>query len=135
MASCNASATIKIPTVITMPIAGVHIRPPQSVPQHVNDLDTISLDDRHIVTIMHPGYDDGRNVLFILPGLDHKEGGLDHETALVACGIISSNRWAGFFTSQRDGEPYDRERQTIISAGSYFYYPDAASSRLWSTTL
>jgi hypothetical protein len=39
----------------------------------------------------------------MLPGLDHPDGGIHHETARILCAIIADNQYAGFFTEDSAG--------------------------------
>jgi hypothetical protein len=57
----------------------------------------------HKINFRHPGYDDESNTLTILPGFDFLGGGIDHEIARIACGILANNQWGGFFTEDKEG--------------------------------
>jgi len=84
-----------------------------------------------IIKILHPHYPVAESTIMHLRAVD--DGGIDYDTALVACGIVASNRWDGFFatrhldnnngntvlqaaTRPRDGILRDREY--------YFQLPD-----------
>jgi hypothetical protein len=48
----------------------------------------------HIVKILHPDYPAAENTLLHLRALD--DGGIDYDTALAACGIVTGNTSTGF---------------------------------------
>ncbi|KAI9769518.1 MAG: hypothetical protein M1840_003995 [Geoglossum simile] len=58
--------------------------------------------DHHIL-FHHPGYSDGEDILLALSAVDHPDGGLHHQTALDALGIIAANAIGGYLTESRDG--------------------------------
>lgn len=52
--------------------------------------------------IPHPNYPVADSPILHLRAVD--DGGIDYDTALVACGIVAGNRWDGFFvTRSADG--------------------------------
>ncbi|KAN0070152.1 hypothetical protein V8E54_011733, partial [Elaphomyces granulatus] len=61
-------------------------------PQTLPGLETISTRSQHRIVFHHPGYPAPNNILLALPAPDHPSGGLHHDTALTACGILSGNR-------------------------------------------
>jgi hypothetical protein len=58
----------------------------------------------HKINFRHPRYDDNSNLLLVLPDFDGPNGGIDHETARIACGILANNNWAGFFAEDKKGK-------------------------------
>ena len=78
------------------------------------------------VKLKHPGYNDRKNTLLSLLGLD-KDGervGLHLRTASTICAIISG-RQDGFFTEGRDGPPLVRLEDDLLEQGTYYYHvPD-----------
>jgi hypothetical protein len=81
----------------------------------------IPRDITYRVFLRHPGYSDTANILIILPALDHPQGGIHHETARVACAIIANNRWEGFLTETRTGEPASTDPDEILRGTSYYF--------------
>lgn len=76
---------------------------------------------RYKVNLRHPGYSDNRNILMVLPALDHPGGGIHHETARIACAIISNNRWDGFLSETRDGAPVQLGPDVILRGDNYYF--------------
>lgn len=101
----------------------LHLRPPQRIPQHLEKIETISLDPLY-VSFKHPGYPNENNNTFLtLAALDGVSGGLYLQTAKVACGILAANRWDGFFTLDRAGnEKIDEEGGLIILPPDDYYF-------------
>ena len=56
------------------------------------------------IRFRHPAYEDPYDIFIILPGLDHPEGGIHHQTALLACAVIANNSFSGWLTEDRDGK-------------------------------
>ena len=56
------------------------------------------------ICFRHPAYEDPGDILIILPGLDHPDGGIHHQTSLVACAVIANNSFDGWLTEDRDGK-------------------------------
>jgi hypothetical protein len=42
------------------------------------------------IRFRHPAYEDPYDIFIVLPGLDHPEGGIHHQTALLACAFQES---------------------------------------------
>jgi hypothetical protein len=63
-----------------------------------------AFDPEFKINFRHPAYPDSHNVLMILPGLDHPQGGIHHRTALWACIIVANNRFDGRLTEDRAGK-------------------------------
>ncbi|KAJ9654530.1 hypothetical protein H2201_008988 [Coniosporium apollinis] len=99
----------------------VHIRPAQSIPQHLTDLDTISTDPRHRIRFRHPAYPAGKNVLLTLLAPDHPLGGIHHETARIACAVIAGNRWDGYLSESANGPPLEAAPSAVLRGSDYFF--------------
>ncbi|CAH0022806.1 unnamed protein product [Clonostachys rhizophaga] len=68
---------------------------------------------------LHPGYDDGHNILLILPGLD--SSGIHHETARIACAILADSRWDGFLSYEKDGPKLEQGPDSILPCRRYYF--------------
>lgn len=99
----------------------IKVRPPQSVPFHCIDSDSVSANANHRIEFKHPGYTTDSNVFLTLPAPDGTKGGLDYETARTACGLLAGNRWDGFFSRKVDGEAIDASVHPVLPEGSYFF--------------
>ena len=93
------------------------VRPPfalTSMPEKLN----------HYIKFRHPAYssDTGNNVLLTLLACDHPEGGLHHETARIACGIVAGNAWNGYFAYSAGGEPIELGPDGILSEKQYYFH-------------
>src|SRR2546430_78301 len=75
----------------------------------------------HKVTFRHPGYNDGNNIILVLPALDHLEGGIHYETARIACAICANNQWDGYFTETRTGPQVEIEIDGILRGKEYYF--------------
>jgi hypothetical protein len=86
----------------------------------------------HRILIRHPAYAPHRdtNILLTLLAPDHPDGGLHHETARVACGIIAGNAWDGYFSEMAGGQPIDLGPDEILRVGKdyFFHVPHPAGS-------
>jgi hypothetical protein len=74
------------------------------------------------IRFRHPAYEDPYDIFIVLPGLDHPEGGIHHQTALLACAVIANNSFSGWLTEDRDGKmrvnvPLDG----ILRAQDYYF--------------
>lgn len=63
----------------------------------------IDFDANYDINFRHPAYPEPHDILIILPGLDHPQGGIHHQIALDACAILANNRYDGWFTEDREG--------------------------------
>lgn len=105
----------------------LQLRPPYPRPQYGNFCASDNLG--YGINFRHPGYSDSNNILFILPGLDHNEGGIHFATALDACGIVAGNRWDGFFKETRGGTRLEVPRDTVLRGRDYYFYvPDIGTA-------
>jgi len=102
----------------------VKLRKPQSPTfPHKEGIEHISWNRNHVITLRHPGYEDGRDVFLKLPAPDQSNGGLDHATALIMCGLMIGNRWHGCFTKDKGGQRrLDKDTVTILPVGDYYFY-------------
>ncbi|KAI9684798.1 MAG: hypothetical protein M1829_000173 [Trizodia sp. TS-e1964] len=74
------------------------------------------------IKFRHPAYPDSNNTLLFLSALDHPSRGLHYGTAIVACGIIAGNRFAGVhFRAERDGHPTEMDANQILLGKSYYF--------------
>lgn len=78
-----------------------------------------------LVRIRHPDYQDTENTLLALRALDND--GIDYDTALASCAIVTGNTSTGFFTSwERRLEPVARPDDGILRGSDYFFQlPDS----------
>jgi hypothetical protein len=73
------------------------------------------------VTFRHPGYPDEHNIIMVLPALDDAQGGIHHETALIACAVVARNRWDGFLSEQRTGSGVLTPRDDFLRGKDYYF--------------
>jgi len=77
----------------------------------------------HIVKILHPNYPAAENTLLHLRALD--DGGIDYDTALVACSIVTGNTSTGFLATRETGtqcfERVVRPDDSILRENEYFF--------------
>jgi hypothetical protein len=45
----------------------------------------------YTINFRHHIYNDADNILMVLPGLDHRDAGIYHETARIFCAILINN--------------------------------------------
>ncbi|KAK1832683.1 hypothetical protein QBC39DRAFT_256152 [Podospora conica] len=85
-----------------------------------------SSDVPRLIRIHHPDYDDDENTLLGLYALEEGDG-LDYDTALASCSIVTGNTSTGFFTSfERRHEPVARPDDGILREDDYFFQlPDS----------
>ncbi|KAK3349540.1 hypothetical protein B0T25DRAFT_504734 [Lasiosphaeria hispida] len=76
-----------------------------------------------LVRIRHPDYSAAENTLLCLRALD--DGGIDYDTALIACGIVTGNTSTGFFATRDAGaqgfERVSRPDDGILRGSEYFF--------------
>lgn len=102
-----------------MPPSQLVIRNRQTVPENVEGHSTSA--SSKLVEIKHPGYPAPVNDLITLRAYDSLDGCIHHETARIACGIISGNRWDGYFTETSDGPPLAISSAGLLPAGVYYF--------------
>jgi hypothetical protein len=85
---------------------------------------SVSNHPSHRIIIRHPAYPPLRNtnVLLSLLAFDHPDGGLHHETARIACGIIADNVWNGYFSEEAGGQPIDLRPDEILRVGKDYFF-------------
>jgi len=102
----------------------ITIRPSQTLPEHNHSCGTISQEDLRI-EFKHPAYPEDQNVFLTLTApdgaLEQKGGGLHHETARIACGIISGNRWDGYLARTPIGPPITVEPDGLLRESEYYF--------------
>ena len=78
-----------------------------------------------LVRIRHPDYKDAENTLLCLRALD--DDGLDYDTALAACSIVTGNTSTGFFTTlEQRLERVARPDDGVLRETDYFFQlPDS----------
>jgi len=89
-------------------------------PRHSDGKHLPAYDSSFKIHFRHPGYSDSNNILIILPGLDHAEGGIHVYTAPIACAILANNRWDGFFTERRDGPQVGLGPDGVLRGKDYY---------------
>jgi hypothetical protein len=97
------------------------LRPPFAAPPHQDGGKDIPDDVTCTVTFRHPGYSDEHNIIMVLPALDDAQGGLHHETALIACAVVAGNRWDGFLSEQRTGSGVLTPRDGVFRGKEYYF--------------
>lgn len=96
-------------------------RPKYNAPSHEDGGQNLPTDLNSRVYLRHPGYSDTGNILLALPALDHPQGGIHHETARIACAILANNRWEGFLTETRTGQPVQVDSDGILRGKNYYF--------------
>jgi hypothetical protein len=74
------------------------------------------------IKFFHPGYSENRALILRLAGTDHPEGGVHHETARIACGIIAGNRWDGYLSESRNPERIVEGPDQLLRRSSYYFH-------------
>jgi hypothetical protein len=106
------------------------LRKPYRQPAHDGGLN-YQCEESNSIRFRHPGYSDSQNILLILPGVDHPQGGIHLGWALNACGTITGNRWDGYFTEQRDGPAVNLEHDDLLHAKDYYFHvPEAVGGKM-----
>ncbi|KAI9760989.1 MAG: hypothetical protein M1840_002160 [Geoglossum simile] len=105
-------------------LPSLSIRPPNLYSPPAFARTSISNNPSHIIRFRHPAYPSERdgNLLFILQAYDHPNGGLHHETARVACGIVTGNVWDGYFSLTPGGPPIDIGRDELLLVGTDYFF-------------
>jgi hypothetical protein len=76
----------------------------------------------HRISFHHPGYTDGEDFLLTLSAFDHPDGGLHHQTALDALGIIAANAIGGYLTESRDGPRISDHPHAPLRQKKYWFH-------------
>lgn len=103
-----------------MSIENVQLREPYPTPHHVDNAENVPK-NHHVVRFRHSAYPDSDNIMFTLLALDHPQGGIHHETARIACGIIANNRFDGYLTETKAGEPVEIGIDGILQKTDYYF--------------
>lgn len=91
----------------------------QTVPENLEG--HTSSDSPKLVEIKYPRYPDITNILIAFTAYDSLDGGIHHETARIACGILCGNRWDGYLTETSDGPPLAISSAGVLPAGVYYF--------------
>ncbi|KAF4627294.1 hypothetical protein G7Y89_g10862 [Cudoniella acicularis] len=83
---------------------------------------SISMNPHHQIRFRHPHYPDSSNVLLTLFAPDSPAGGIEYGVAHAACGVISGNRWNGWFTTTIDGAASPLTYGDILCERNYYFY-------------
>lgn len=102
-----------------MPSSQLVIRNCQTVPENLEGHSVPP--SPKLVMIKHPGYPAQVNDLITLRAYDSLDGCIHHETACIACAILCSNRWNGYFTETSDGPPLAISSAGLLRAGVYYF--------------
>jgi len=100
---------------------GIHARSAFETPAHPEGSASVAIGSRKRFIINHPDYDNPHNVLIILQAPDHADGGFQYETARIICGIITNNRWDGYFSHTKRGPEVDIKKTAILPVGEYYF--------------
>jgi hypothetical protein len=114
-------ATVSRTTSLSRPI---RLRPvaslfPEPLPEDYTFLSDVAFDKQ--ICIRHPAYDDGDDILLVLPAQDHADGGIHYGLVITACHIIANNQ-DGSLTASRTGAPIDADLDDVLYAGDYYYH-------------
>ncbi|RDL33721.1 uncharacterized protein BP5553_08089 [Venustampulla echinocandica] len=74
------------------------------------------------IRFRHPHYPDSSNVLLTLFAPDSAAGGIEYGVAHAACGVISGNRWNGWFTAKADGLTITLTYGDILCERDYYFH-------------
>ncbi|KAH6670145.1 hypothetical protein B0J14DRAFT_657233 [Halenospora varia] len=95
----------------TFPAPTTALRPP-----------SISVNPHHQIRFRHPHYPDSSNVLLTLFAPDTPAGGIEYGVVHAACGVISGNRWNGWFTTKADGPASTLTYGDILCERDYYFH-------------
>ncbi|KAL8787744.1 MAG: hypothetical protein Q9213_002064 [Squamulea squamosa] len=112
-------------------MAVLHVRPPQTTPQHTQGASTVLTSQQPPwIIVRHPAYQAPGNILLRLPRIDSTHGAFHQETLRTACGIIACNRWDGFFTEQSPQGPRISTTQLLLQGSDYYFHLPILTSPL-----
>jgi hypothetical protein len=74
----------------------------------------------HEIKFLHPAYDTAAE-MFLLPAYDANGRGVEHRTALIACGIVACNEWRGYLTTSRSGTALSPALVPLLTDAVYYY--------------
>ncbi|KAG9235711.1 hypothetical protein BJ875DRAFT_260735 [Amylocarpus encephaloides] len=95
---------------------------PSTFPPAASRPPSISVNPHHQIRFRHPHYPDSSNVLLTLFAPDSPAGGIEFGVAHAACGVISGNRWEGWFTTTIDGAKSTLTYGDILCERDYYFY-------------
>lgn len=95
---------------------------PSTFPPPASRPPSISVNPHHQIRFRHPHYPDSSNVLLTLFAPDRPAGGIEYGVAHAACGVISGNRWEGWFTTTIDGAKSTLTYGDILCERDYYFY-------------
>lgn len=80
-----------------------------------------------LIEFRHPAYPDAEKPLLRLEGVDGGDRrGLEYETALLACGIVTGNTWPNGWLATKDQAgafvAIDRPQDSILREVRYYYF-------------
>ncbi|RDW57457.1 hypothetical protein BP6252_13795 [Coleophoma cylindrospora] len=82
----------------------------------------ISTNPHHQIRFRHPHYPHSSSVLLTLFAPDCPNGGIEYGVAHAACGIITGNRWDGWFSVTVDGDAIELQHGDILSHRDYYFH-------------
>jgi hypothetical protein len=115
------SVAIVIIIVVALAVDMAQARPPFAAPTQPDGGKDIPDDVTRTVTFRHAGYPDEHNIIMVLPALDDAQGGIHHETALIACAVVAGNRWDGFLSEDRTGSGILTPRDGVLRGKEYYF--------------
>ncbi len=83
---------------------------------------SISVNPHHQIRFRHPHYPESSNVLITLFAPDRPAGGIEYGVAHAACGVISGNRWDGWFTTTVEGTALTLTYGDILCERDYYFH-------------
>jgi hypothetical protein len=83
---------------------------------------SISVNPHHQIRIRHPHYPNSSNVLLTLFAPDSPTGGIEYGVVHAACGVISGNRWNGWFATTTDGPTLTLAYGDILHERDYYFH-------------
>jgi hypothetical protein len=83
---------------------------------------SISVNPHHQIRIRHPHYPDSSNVLLTFFAPDSRAGGIEYGVLHAACGVISGNRWNGWFTTTTDEAILTLTYGDILYKRDYYFH-------------
>ncbi|RFU32630.1 hypothetical protein B7463_g3729, partial [Scytalidium lignicola] len=79
------------------------------------------------ITIYHSHLPEGRIRIVSLIAPDLPDGGLQYEFVIIACGILTGNKWDGYLTATKDGPQIQKEPKSVLYYGSYFFHLETST--------
>jgi hypothetical protein len=82
----------------------------------------LSVNPHHRIRFRHPHYPNSSNVLITLFAPDIPTGGIEYGVAHTSCGIITGNRWNGWFTLTVEGPALTLTYGNILCERDYYFH-------------